>query len=89
MNGENDPPASRPQRIEPEPVQFINIPLNLRICEQNGPTSQIVDLSAWVESMKQALHAGAIFSLDFPICDSENCNAIGQRYCGRVRYGCR
>lgn len=84
MNGELILQLLTPRRIEPEPVQFINTQLNLRICEQNGPASPVVDLSAWVESMKQALQTGAVFSAGFPISDPEECNATGQRYFGPV-----
>jgi Peptidase family S41 len=73
-----------PRRIEPEPLQFVNTPLNLEICRRNGPTSSWSDLSPWVESMEQALQTGAAFSAGFPISDPEMCNAIGQKYFGPV-----
>jgi hypothetical protein len=41
------------RRIEPEPFQFINTPLNLEICRRNGKDSNWTDLSAWVESMSR------------------------------------
>jgi hypothetical protein len=73
-----------PKRIEPEPVQFINTPLNLRICQGNGLTSPFANLTEWRESMQQALRTGATFSAGFPISSPEACNAIGQRYFGPV-----
>jgi hypothetical protein len=45
-------------------------------------TSNWTDLSAWVESMQQALQTGSAFSAGFPISDPEMCNAIGQKYFG-------
>ena len=72
------------RRIEPEPLQFINTPLNLEICRRNGKDSTWTDLSAWVESMEQALQTGAAFSAGFPVSDPEMCNAIGQKYFGPV-----
>lgn len=78
LNGEFILQLLTPRRIEPEPVQFINTPLNLQICRQNG------FLSLWVESMQQALQTGAVFSAGFPISDPNACNDIGQRYFGPV-----
>jgi len=82
MNGELILQLLTPRRIEPEPVQFINTSLNLQICRRHGPASPVVDLSAWVESMQQALQTGAVFSAGFPISDPADCNAIGQKYFG-------
>lgn len=84
MNGELILQTLTPQRIEPEPLQFLNTPLNLEICRRNGPTSSWADLSQWVESMQQALQTGATFSAGFPISDPIECNAIGQKYFGPV-----
>ncbi|HEV7763530.1 MAG TPA: S41 family peptidase [Thermoanaerobaculia bacterium] len=84
MNGELILQTLTPRTIEPEPVQFINTPRNLEICRRNGPQSQWTDLSAWRDSIAQALQTGAVFSAGFPISDPEECNAIGQRYFGPV-----
>lgn len=73
-----------PRRIEPEPVQFINTPLNLEICRRNGKDSLWTDLSPWSDSVSLALQTGAAFSAGFPISDPAQCNAIGQRYFGPV-----
>ena len=84
MNGELILQVLTPRQIEPEPVQFINTPLNLDICRRHGATSSIVDLSSWVESMQQALQTGATFSAGFSISNPRDCNAIGQKYFGPV-----
>jgi C-terminal processing protease CtpA/Prc len=72
-----------PRRITPEPVQFINTPLNLRICtgHQDDPS---LDLGAWLPSMEQALETGAAFSGAFPITPEDGANALGQQYSGPV-----
>jgi hypothetical protein len=84
MNGEFLLQTLTPRWIEPEPVQFVNTPLNLEICRSNGAASNWADLSAWVESMQQALQTGAIFSAGFPISDPGLCNSTGQKYFGPV-----
>ncbi len=84
MNGELLLQTLTPRTIEPEPLQFINTPRNLEICQRNGPQSEWADLSAWQDSIAQALQTGAVFSAGFPISDPEECNAIGQRYFGPV-----
>lgn len=84
FNGEMILQLLTPRRIEPEPVQFINTQLNLKICSRNGADSNFADLSKWVESMKLALQTGATFSAGFPITDPEDCNRLGQKYFGPV-----
>jgi hypothetical protein len=84
MNGELILQTLTPRQIEPEPVQFLNTPLNLEICQRNSSDSGLVNLSQWVESMKQALKTGSAFSAGFPISDRGLCNVIGQRYFGPV-----
>lgn len=61
-----------PRRITPEPFQFINTPLNLRIC-RNSPR-----LRPWVKSMEQAIEIGAAFSDGLPLTPEDAANAIGQ-----------
>ncbi|MFJ4616637.1 S41 family peptidase [Streptomyces sp. NPDC088812] len=73
-----------PRRIATEPVQFINTPLNLRICRQHQDASSGIDLGAWVPSMEQAVEIGAAFSSAFPITPEDGANAIGQQYFGPV-----
>ena len=84
MNGEYILQTLTPRRIEPEPVQFINTPLNLEICKHNGPASDWEDLSRWVPSMEQSLQTGSDYSTGFPISDPGFANDIGQKYFGPV-----
>jgi hypothetical protein len=74
-----------PRRIDPEPVQFIATPLNLRICRKHkdNPTNQI-DLGPWFSSLDQATETGATFSAAVPITPQEGANNIGQQYEGPV-----
>jgi hypothetical protein len=74
-----------PRRIDPEPVQFIATPLNLRICRKHkdNPTGQI-DLGPWFRSLDQATETGATFSATVPITPQDGANAIGQQYEGPV-----
>ncbi|CAM5295304.1 hypothetical protein GCM10010222_49440 [Streptomyces tanashiensis] len=67
-----------PRRISPEPMQFINTPLNLRLCRGNPA------LGVWVPSMEQATEIGATFSGAFPLTSDSDANAIGQQYFGPV-----
>lgn len=83
-NGEMILQTLTPRRIEPEPLQFINTPLNLEICRRLSSSSAWTDLTPWVESMQQALKTGATFSAGFPVSDPVQCNAIGQKYFGPV-----
>ncbi|NEP87557.1 MAG: peptidase S41 [Okeania sp. SIO2C2] len=74
-----------PVDISPEPTQFINTPLNLRICQrhEDNPTGMI-DLGPWVPSIRRSLETGAIYSGGFPITPVEFANQIGQKYHGPV-----
>ncbi|MEV6732905.1 MULTISPECIES: S41 family peptidase [unclassified Streptomyces] len=72
-----------PGRITPEPVQFINTPLNLRICRKHRDDPRI-DLGAWVPSMDQAVEIGAVYSGAFPLSPEDAANSIGQQYFGPV-----
>ena len=74
-----------PNRIDPEPVQFIATPLNLRICRKHkdNPTNQI-DLGPWFRSLDQATETGATYSAAVPITPHDGANAIGQQYEGPV-----
>jgi hypothetical protein len=72
-----------PREITPEPVQFINSMLNLRICRKFRGNPDI-DLGPWVDSMNQALDTSEVFSSAFPISPQDEANAIGQRYHGPV-----
>ncbi len=67
-----------PVDISPEPTQFINTPLNLRICQRHD------DLSPWVPSIRRSVETGAIYSGGFPITPLDFANRIGQKYHGPV-----
>jgi hypothetical protein len=73
-----------PRRITPEPVQFLNTPLNLRICHNHQKDAGLTNLGAWVPSMEQAVEIGSVFSSAFPISPEDGANAIGQQYFGPV-----
>ncbi|WP_345150048.1 S41 family peptidase [Arthrobacter ginkgonis] len=74
-----------PRTISPEPVQFINTALNLRIVRRHkdNPTGQI-DLGPWHESLEQAAETGATHSAAHPITPAAGANEIGQTYHGPV-----
>ncbi|MGP4004204.1 S41 family peptidase [Streptomyces sp. 8N706] len=72
-----------PRRITPEPVQFLNTPLNLAICRAHRDDPRI-DLSPWLPSMEQATETGATLSNAYPISPEEGANAVGQQYYGPV-----
>ena len=67
-----------PRRITPEPTQFLNTTLNLKLAERHD------FLSEWVPSIRQSVRSGAIFSRGFPITPESDANAIGQLYHGPV-----
>lgn len=68
-----------PRTITPEPTQFINTPMNLRICQRNQE-----ELGAWLPSMEQALEIGATYSSAVALTPEDSANAIGQQYDGPV-----
>jgi len=78
LNGELILQLFTPRHIVPEPLQFINSPLNLKICQNNQ------FLNKWIESMELALKTAAVHSAAFPLSDPTGCNDIGQRYFGPV-----
>jgi hypothetical protein len=65
-----------PRRIEPEPMEFINTPVNRELCRKHAT------FTPWYASIKRAVETGAIYSQAFPITPPAQCNAIGQRYYG-------
>lgn len=73
-----------PQPIEPETLQFLNTPVNLRLCRRHGTNSPIADLSPWEPSIQRSLETGAVFSNAFPLSSPKACNQIGQHYHGPV-----
>lgn len=74
-----------PRRIEPEPVQFLSTPLNLRICRRHAddPTGQI-DLGPWFPSLDSSTETGQAFSCAHTITPVAGANAVGQTYHGPV-----
>jgi cytosine/adenosine deaminase-related metal-dependent hydrolase/C-terminal processing protease CtpA/Prc len=74
-----------PKRIEPEPAQFINTAVNLRLCKAfQTPTSRLpgFSLGEWVNSISNSVETGAVYSIGFPITSPDSANAIGQKYFG-------
>ncbi|MEM7537048.1 MAG: amidohydrolase family protein [Chloroflexota bacterium] len=74
-----------PQSIEPQHAQFINTPLNLRLCE-NSTTLELANaqLDRWTDSIRQAIQTGAVYSAGFPITESAWLAQIQQQYFGPV-----
>jgi hypothetical protein len=74
-----------PNYIRPEPAQFIITPLTLELCRRNREDSATtLDLSAWLDSMEQAVETGSTYSKGIPITPEKECNSIGQKYHGPV-----
>jgi hypothetical protein len=73
-----------PMEITPEPTQFINTPLNLRICDRHKTNPVGIDLGPWVDSIRNAIETGAVYSRGFPITPYEFANQKGQKYHGPV-----
>ncbi len=74
-----------PNTIQPEPLQFINSPGTLTLCERHGlGAGQGLDLSAWVGAIRESVRTGAPYSNAVPITSAPEANAIGQRYYGPV-----
>jgi C-terminal processing protease CtpA/Prc len=73
-----------PVAIDPEPVQFVNTPLNLRICKRHEDNPVGIDLGPWVESIERSVETGAIYSRGFPITPVDFANKWGQKYHGPI-----
>ena len=73
-----------PGKIEPAPAQFINTSLNLRICERHANGSGVLELEPWVQSIRDSVETGAIYSRSFPITPADFANRWGQQYHGPV-----
>ena len=71
-----------PVEIEPEPTQFVNTPLNLKLCKRHENNPLGIDLGPWVESITQSIETGAVYSRGYPITPPEFANQWGQRYHG-------
>jgi hypothetical protein len=73
-----------PAEITPEPTQFINTPLNARICDRHKTNPVGIDLGPWVDSIRSSIKTGAIYSRGFPITPYDFANSKGQKYHGPV-----
>lgn len=70
-----------PHRIEPQPAQFINTPMNLALCRAfRHPIDPLphFTLGEWLPSMEQAVQTGATFSSGIPITPPDAANDRGQ-----------
>jgi hypothetical protein len=67
-----------PQSIEPERFHFINTARTLELCRRAAT------LEPWVESMRQAVETGAVYSQGLPLTESAQANSLGQAYVGPV-----
>lgn len=67
-----------PSPIQPEPLQFINSNLSLKVC------NLLSEFAPWVGSIERALETSTTFSAGLPLTQVERCNDIGQRYYGPV-----
>ena len=66
-----------PREIEPQSAQFVNTPLNLRICRKHRRSTTIsgLVLEPWIESIEQATRTAATFSRGFPITGPHDANS--------------
>ena len=75
-----------PAPIEPEPAQFVNTVLNLKICRNHRRSTALpgLVLEPWIDSIQQATRTGAAFSRGIPITSPDDANRRGQAYQGPV-----
>lgn len=73
-----------PVNITPEPTQFINTPLNARICDRHKTNPVGIDLGPWSDSIRRSVETGAVYSRGFPITPHDFANKKGQKYHGSV-----
>ncbi len=75
-----------PRPIEPEPAQFVNTVLNLKICRNHRRSTALpgLVLEPWIDSIQQATRTGAAFSRGIPITSPDDANLRGQAYQGPV-----
>lgn len=73
-----------PGEITPEPTQFINTPLNARICERHKSNPAGIDLGPWLDSIRSSVETGAVYSRGFLITPHDFANKKGQKYHGPV-----
>ena len=67
-----------PRRIQPEPVQFINTPVTLKL------TADVASMGDWHGSLLQGVRTGAKYSRGIPLSPPDLVNSVGQVYHGPV-----
>jgi C-terminal processing protease CtpA/Prc len=67
-----------PERITPEPTQFVNTPATLDL------TRRVSSMGDWKDSISQAIETGAQYSEGIPLSPPEVVNQVGQIYHGPV-----
>lgn len=67
-----------PNRIEPEPAQFINTPVTLKL------TDEVTWMGDWYNSLLQGVRTGAKYSRGIPLSSPDLVNSVGQVYHGPV-----
>jgi hypothetical protein len=74
-----------PRRVQPAPMQFVNSPATLRLCDRHAATDVPgLLLAPWKESIASSVQTGAQHSAAFPITDEFAANDVGQCYYGPV-----
>jgi C-terminal processing protease CtpA/Prc len=67
-----------PQKIYPEPYQFMSSPLTIDM------TRRTDWLNPWASSLSESVTTGSTFSRGFPITSTDDANILGQQYHGPV-----
>ena len=81
MNGERMLQFFTPNRVEAEPLRFINNDVTLAIANTNALGGFA---KRWRRSIDLSLLTAAVYSQGFPIESPDITNAIGRRYAGSV-----
>lgn len=91
LNGELLLQLFTPERITPEPFQFINTPLTRTLTTEpaGGVPPDIAEWRAelaadWGTSIAESIETGAVFSRGVPLTPPDVANVLGQRYHGPV-----
>jgi len=71
-----------PGEITPEPTQFICTPLNTKICARHDGSPVGIELGPWLQSLRESVTTGAVYTRGFPITPQAFANSWGQRYHG-------
>jgi hypothetical protein len=53
--------------VECERFQFINSPLMLQLCRENGNDNNGINLKKWEKSIERSIETGAVYSQGFPL----------------------